>query len=109
MSVSGLYDSEIGDQMARKTMVKAWQDDKNPVREYAYAVCACGNLAAVPNIIRNSKKVCVVCAKRIPRLRGGRKASTLCSKCKAVHARIEFVMRKGKLVCKKCDKIKIDR
>ena len=103
MSIRGLYDSEVGDQMARKTFAPFCKHElakgTRPRR-----LCVCGNTIAFPHVVRGGSYVCKQCAIDIPRLRGGRTALHKCVKCKKLTGRVNFVLRKGKLYCKSCAK-----
>lgn len=103
MSVKGLYDSDIGDRLARQTLV-AYHDDertrKTPERKRS--LCACGRELVRPYIQRNGVNVCTVCAKNIPRKRGGHKPVNHCAYCGKVFPRLKLVIRKGKLYCERC-------
>lgn len=77
----------------------------NSTRKMVY--CACGNKAAYPGRWRNNERVCTECAAKIPPNPSGRPCSAICSVCGEVTGRGFGVVRNGKLVCKKCVKIKL--
>ena len=106
MSIRGLYDSEIGDVLARKTLAPFYKDEQTkrtrPGR--SRRPCACGNETARPYIMRKGKFVCRECAATIPRVLGGSLANHKCVKCRIKLSRVALVVRKGKLLCKVCAK-----
>jgi formylmethanofuran dehydrogenase subunit E len=111
MSVSGLYDSEQGDKMARKTLVPYRKiadseiDDEEPrLGGRPRRKCACGNALARPYIERRGVPVCVQCAEKTPRQLGGKRVKNKCTKCKQIAPRSSLVVRRGKLYCKSCAK-----
>ena len=103
MSVSGLYDSDIGDKLARKTLglyrdpilVKVHHERKRQL-------CACGRELARPYIMRNGVNVCTKCAESTPKAAGGHRALNTCAACGKILPRVALVRRKGKLYCKQC-------
>lgn len=119
MSVRGLYDSEIGDRLARATLAPfrklddvaiddvAIDDEEAPRtsgRMYLRKKCACGVTLTYPARIRENKYVCQSCADKIPRMRGGHAATNKCSNCKTITPRRALFMRGGKKYCGECVK-----
>jgi hypothetical protein len=111
MSVNGLYDSETGDRLARKTLAPFRKiadseiDDEVPrIGGRPRRKCACGNELARPYIQRRGVEVCIQCAEKTPRLLGGNAIKNKCAKCKQVLPRCSLVLRRGKLYCKSCAK-----
>jgi formylmethanofuran dehydrogenase subunit E len=110
MSIRGLYESEIGDRLARKSLAAFRKidnseiDDETPRRKAARSrKCACGSELAHPYVVRGGVFVCTQCATRA-RLVGGSTITNGCAKCKTLVGRTYLVMRKGQLYCKTCAK-----
>jgi hypothetical protein len=109
MSISGLYDSEIGDRLARASLAPfrkiddaEYDDEGQRKRTYVRKMCACGNDVARPFIVRKGVCVCLRCAVATPRQPRSRITLNKCEACKTVQPRSRLVMRKGKLYCKTC-------
>lgn len=115
MSVSGLYESKIGDALARKTLASFRHIDDSEIDDEiprpggrpTFRRCRCGNPVARPYIKRGDVYVCKACAEKIPRrFVGGPPISHSCAGCGAVVSRTQLVQRRGKLYCKHCqDKV----
>jgi hypothetical protein len=111
MSIRGLYDSEIGDRLARKSLapfrkisdVEIDDEEPRPKRRFR-KLCACGNECAHPYIMRGGVYVCKQCAIKILPRRGGHPAANQCAKCKKTFPRSSLIMQRGKLYCKQCEK-----
>lgn len=101
MSVSGLYDSEIGDKMAQKTL-RPFREAVKESHRRKRKKCACGNEVARPYIVRGLLYVCKQCADKTPRRRSGTVATHKCAKCKKIMTRLQLVMRRSKMYCKQC-------
>lgn len=110
MSVRGLYDSDVGDKLARETLKQSQKrrdekiGDKTRRDRPSVKKCACGNDLVRPYIQRAKKFVCRECAVKIPRLVTRAQAGHKCVKCKKKLARVGLVLRNGKLYCKACAK-----
>jgi hypothetical protein len=110
MSISGLYDSEIGDRLARQSLARFRKidsseiDDEEPKRSGRGRKCACGDELARPYITRKGAYVCHRCAAIQPRTQGGHALTNSCEKCKNTVGRVRLVMRHGLLYCKVCAK-----
>lgn len=104
MSIRGLYDSDIGDKMARKTLAPFYKSESSVKGQRPRRLCACGNTVAFPYISRRGSYVCKQCAIDIPRRYGGHATANKCAKCHKILTRARLVVRKGNLVCKACAK-----
>jgi hypothetical protein len=112
MSVSGLYDSIIGDKLARKTLAPYRKIDNSDIDDETPCArksnrgrkCTCGKALAHPYILRGSSFVCRLCAIEIPRLPSGHPATNKCAGCKTTLPRRSLFQRHGKLYCKQCEK-----
>jgi hypothetical protein len=112
MSISGLYDSEIGDRLARaslatlapyKRLARAEIDDEAPrIGGCTARLCACGGKLARPYKVRKKVYVCERCAAATPRQPRSRITSNKCGHCKKILPRTRLVMRRGVLYCKTC-------
>lgn len=102
MSIRGLYDSEIGDKLARKALTPFYKAVPAPKDGRRRRSCACGEKLARPYIVRSGVKVCKQCAAKSLKLQGGNVSSYKCVKCENTFPRLSLVMRKGKLFCKQC-------
>ena len=104
MSIEGLYDSELGDKLARKTLTPFNNGLPLAKGSRPRQLCACGNTVAFPYISRRGSYVCKQCAIDIPRRYGGHATANKCAKCHKILTRARLVVRKGNLVCKACAK-----
>ena len=104
MSVSGLYESDAGDRMARASLVHT-----HPIKicdaitaVHSKRRCACGGfLNRVPKY-RHGKYVCDMCAAKIEPWHGGRVQKMKCFLCDETTPRRSLVIRHGKFYCKAC-------
>ena len=103
MSIRGLYDSEVGDKMARKTLTPFYKHEQSK-GTHPRRLCACGSAIMFPYVSRGGVKVCKQCAEKTPRVPYKHAVRHKCSKCKNKLPRLNLVIRKGKLYCKSCAK-----
>lgn len=106
MSIKGLYDSEKGDSLARKSMLCFKRPEDG--RFHKERFCACGGLLPHLPKHRDGNAVCDMCAevitkrKRNARVEKVAERTVTCTVCgKAVSPR-SVVVRNGKKCCKDC-------
>ena len=106
MSVSGLYESVKGDELARKSLAPFTRpyvdDEEHPTGRRPRRRCACGTPVGHAPKMRNGIIVCDACARKIAPKKGGVKGSTVCHKCGGTFPRSRTVLRQKALYCKAC-------
>ncbi len=75
--------------------------DKNSKRR-----CVCGEFLPTYPKTRQKQKVCDDCADVILRMVGGKRRTLVCAGCGASCPRVRMKIKRGKLYCKKCLKLK---
>ena len=103
MSINGVYDSAIGDRLARLSLKKHHKVSETAARnKKPLRYCACGAPVGTSPKMRNNEYVCEECAKIIPRQHGGVEASMSCAKCLTKLPRPRLYIRFKQLYCKEC-------
>ena len=103
MSIDGLYDSLIGDKLARQTL-KHEVKSAPVIPERKRQRCACGNYVNKVPKYRHGVKVCDICAALTSPLHGGQPLKNKCCLCNTKTPRRNLVVRNGRLFCKACIK-----
>lgn len=108
MSVSGLYDSEKGDALARKSLAPFRKIDTSEIDDEVFykptrRLCECGRgMISKPYIVRGGRFVCVQCAKETKPGQGGAPVANSCSRCRSSLPRRLLKVKKGALYCARC-------